>query len=79
MNKFPAIALISLLSACSTLSPNKTVDTREWVNVDCSGAAGWEACYKKAESRCPNGFDIASKEENLVTGLRSFAYACRSK
>jgi len=77
MNKsIPAVFAI-LLAACSSIFPNKTTETREWQTANCSGALDWNVCYKKAESRCPNGFDTANREENMVTGLRKFQFACR--
>lgn len=78
MYKFCAIAIVLLLSACSAVFPNKVVDTRDWKAADCSGAAGWAACFKKAESHCPGGYDIAKQEENMVTGLRTFEFSCRN-
>ena len=77
MNKSIAAVFALLLAACSSIFPNKTTDAREWQTANCSGAAGWEVCFKKAESRCPNGFDTADREENPVTGLRKFAFVCR--
>ncbi len=62
--------------SCSAIFPNKTQGSREWQIADCSGATRWEACFKKAESRCPKGFDTASREENMVTGLRRFEFSC---
>lgn len=77
MNKFFIAVFAIALSACSSVFPNKTTDPREWQTADCSGAAGWEACYAKAESRCPKGYDIANREENILSGLRTFAFTCR--
>lgn len=77
MKKIIATALITLLSACSSILPNKVTDTREWQAADCTGSAGWEACYNKAESRCKSGYDIANREENMLSGLRTFSFACR--
>jgi len=77
MNKSIPVFFALLLTACSSVFPNKTTETREWQTVNCSGAAGWEVCFRKAEARCPNGFDTANREENMVTGLRAFAVSCR--
>ncbi len=77
MNKIAVVVLTILLSACSSIFPNSTKDTRAWQTADCSGAAGWDVCTKKAKSHCPNGFEIANKQENMVTGLRSFEFSCR--
>jgi hypothetical protein len=77
MNKSIPVVFALLLAACSSIFPNKTTDTREWQKVNCNGAAGWETCFRKAEAHCPNGFDTANREENMVTGLRAFAVSCR--
>ncbi len=67
----------SLLAACSYLPGKEAADNRASVKVDCSGAVGWEECFRKADSHCRTGFDIFNKEENMVTGLRSLTFACK--
>lgn len=77
MKKITAITLISMLSACSSIFPNKTTETRDWQTADCNGASGWEVCYKKAGARCPGGYDTANREEDMLSGSRKFAFACQ--
>jgi len=77
MDKILIAATIILLSSCSSLLPAKATDTREWFTTDCNNASGWDICHKKAGARCPSGYDIANKEENMLTGLRKFEFACR--
>lgn len=76
MRRMYLVLLAVSVYGCGTLS-DKTADTREWLAVSCSGAVGWDACFKRASTLCPRGFDMANKEENLVTGLRSFSFACK--
>lgn len=76
MKKYAAISTVLFLAACSSM-PGKSTDNREWLTVSCSGAAGWKVCFDAAQRECPKGFDIANKQENLVTGLRSFEFACK--
>ena len=77
MNKTVAIALALLLSACSSILPNKTTDAPQWQSVNCNGGAGWNACNSKAASLCPKGFDVGTREENMVTGSRVLDFSCR--
>lgn len=76
MKTSAALLLVLMLSACAELGLTKS-DNRELTRIDCSGAAGWAVCYKQADTRCPSGFDIMQKEENLITGLRSISIACK--
>lgn len=78
MQNATSIMLILLLSACSTIFPNKTIDSRVWNTAECSGAAGWETCFRKADSICLNGYDMAKKQESPITLLRSFEFACKN-
>jgi hypothetical protein len=73
----PAIFTLCLC-ACSSVLPNKAVETREWKTAECSGAQSWVDCNRQADSHCSKGYDIANKEENLVTGLRRFEFSCRN-
>jgi hypothetical protein len=77
MGKISFMVLMLLLGSCSAVLPNKNVETRQWQTADCSGAAGWETCFRKADYRCPNGYDFANKEENPISGLRKFQFSCR--
>lgn len=74
MMRFTMFIMALLLASCGTL-PNK--DKREWLSVSCSGFANWEKCYQKANNLCPNGFDTANKEENLVTQGRTMKVSCK--
>ncbi len=76
--KQTALTLVLLvLSGCSAVFPNKTVDSRAWSKVTCSGTASWEDCKSAALRACPNGFDMANKEENAITLKRTFEFACK--
>lgn len=75
MKNLLIVSMLAALTACA--STPKQADTREWIRVTCSGAAGWTACTDKSLALCPNGYDIANKEENLVTGLRAYEIACK--
>ncbi len=69
----PVMLTFLLLAACSTTP----ADTRTWTQVTCHGFVGWEGCYAKAARLCQEGYDSASKEENLVTQNRSMKVACK--
>ena len=76
MRNVMLFCLLGMLASCASTG-GKTADNREWVRVTCSGAAGWTVCTDKSLALCPNGYDIANKEENLVTGLRAYEIACK--
>jgi hypothetical protein len=68
-----AIALV-LLAGCQTSSMQ---DGRQWSRVKCSGASDWTACWRQAEQICPNGFDMANKEEDRSALKREVDIACK--
>lgn len=70
-----ALALL-LISGCSMTGAKKT-DQREWIEVSCNGFADWTTCNAKAAKFCPDGFDVTSREENLVTQHRGMTLACK--
>jgi len=71
-----ALAIMSL-AGCGTFADFSKPDGRTWSATSCSGFTGWDACHKKAGEACPNGYDIANKEENQATGHRSMLYSCK--
>lgn len=52
-------------------------DSRQWTRVKCSGASDWTECWRQAESLCPNGFDMANKEEDRSALKREVDIACK--
>lgn len=63
-----------LLSNCG-MAPSK--DKREWLTLSCSGFAHWDQCYQKASNYRPNGYDMANREENLITQGRTMQVSCK--
>lgn len=55
----------------------QTQDNRQWTRVKCSGASNWTECWRQAEQLCPNGFDMANKEEDRVGLRREVDIACK--
>jgi hypothetical protein len=74
MKNLALILAAITIAGCST-TPNK--DRREWIEVTCSGFADWSHCYQKAKNICPNGYNMANREENLVTQKRSVLISCK--
>ncbi len=72
MMKFLLIALIVLLTGCTSLY-NKNHQT---FIVSCSGFKNWDACYSEAKLVCSNQFNIINKFEDLVTQSRKLSYQC---
>jgi hypothetical protein len=68
-----ALALLAL-AACETAG---TQDNRQWSRVKCSGASDWTECWRQAENLCPNGFDMANKEEDRSALKREVDIACK--
>ncbi|MEZ0316701.1 MAG: hypothetical protein ACAH10_07375, partial [Methylophilaceae bacterium] len=48
-----ALVAMTTLTGCNMLNTKK--DTREWVEVTCSGSSDWSKCYEKAAKICPSG------------------------
>lgn len=68
-----AITLL-VLAGCQT---NGAQDSRQWSRVKCSGASDWTECWRQAERMCPNGFDMANKEEDRSALKREVDIACK--
>lgn len=71
-----ALVAMTTLTGCNMLNTKK--DTREWVEVTCSGSSDWSKCYEKAAKICPSGYDIGYKEESAITLKRQLQFACKS-
>ena len=71
-----ALVAMTTLTGCNMLNTKK--DTREWVEVTCSGSSDWSKCYEKAAKICPSGYDIGYKEESAITLKRELQFACKS-
>lgn len=68
-----AVGLLAL-AGCQNMG---TQDNRQWTRVKCSGASDWTACWRQAEQLCPNGFDMANKEEDRSALKREVDIACK--
>ena len=68
--------LIALLAAgCSSMTQK---DERTWTHLKCSGSsAAWTDCWKEARALCPNGFDMANREEQRESLKREVDVACK--
>ena len=62
------------LSGCQNMGGQ---DNRQWTRVKCSGASDWTECWRQAEQLCPNGFDMANKDEDRAALRREVDIACR--
>jgi hypothetical protein len=71
------ISILAALAIVGCSAVSHTNDGRQWTRVSCSGNSGWEACTHQAEQLCPQGFDIANKEENRSSALRAYEVACK--
>jgi hypothetical protein len=71
-----AIALLLVFTGCKNMEAQ---DNREWTRVKCSGASEWKECWQQAEELCPNGFDMANKEEDRSALKREIDIACKAK
>ena len=70
----PVLALLAL-AGCNM--PNtKPADNREWLEVSCSGFADWTKCNEKAARMCPEGYDVAMREESAIAQKRLMKFAC---
>lgn len=74
---FVASALAFALLALAGCQNMGTQDNRQWTRVKCSGASDWTACWRQAEQLCPNGFDMANKEEDRSALKREVDIACK--
>ena len=69
---------IALLALTGCNMPNtKQGDGREWIDVTCSGFADWTKCNEKAARMCPEGYDVAMREESAIAQRRIMKFACR--
>jgi hypothetical protein len=78
MKKIFSVSVFCLLAGCG-MQNTKPGDGRQWVEVRCSGFANWTQCHEKARRLCPDGYDMAYQEENLVTQKRTMEVACRKE
>ncbi len=74
MKKLALITAVLSLIGCSSTPQS---ERREWINISCNGFADWYNCYQKAQNLCPNGYDSANRDENLITQGRSIRIACK--
>jgi len=74
----PALLLSTTLAVSGCNMANTKKDSREWVEVSCSGSSDWSKCYEKAAKICPSGYDIGYKEESAITLKRQLQFACKS-
>ncbi len=52
-------------------------DKPEDTMITCSGFRNWADCHGSAARQCPKGYEILSKEENLVTQGRTLKIHCK--
>lgn len=67
-----AIAILVAVGLTGCAAAHKTVmpDGRAGLSINCSGAAmSWNQCYEKAGDKCPNGYDIISKDGDGGNGM----------
>jgi hypothetical protein len=62
----PVVAVVALLSACTTQVSVHKVRGQEALEVDCSGlGSSWKKCYKQAEKSCrPYGYRELGKSSD---------------
>lgn len=69
------IFLPLLLIGCSSMSRQ---DDRMWTHLKCSGSSSaWTECWKEARAMCPQGFDMANREEQRESLKREVDIACK--
>lgn len=75
MVKLFMLALAALvINGCTHIGAD---DSRQWTRVKCSGASEWAACWRQAEETCPDGFDMANKDEDRSALKREVDIACK--
>lgn len=79
MNRTTLLGGVSVLAlfALAGCQNMQAQDNRQWTRVKCSGASNWTECWRQAEQLCPNGFDMANKEEDRVGLRREVDIACK--
>jgi hypothetical protein len=71
------LAVVALLILAGCNMPNtKPADNREWIEVSCSGFADWTKCNEKAARMCPEGYEVAGREESAIAQKRIMKFAC---
>lgn len=75
MKRYLSIIAMLVLVGCNM--PNtKPADNREWIEVSCSGFADWTKCNEKAARMCPEGYEVAGREESVIAQRRIMKFAC---
>jgi hypothetical protein len=77
-----ALILSAWLTACamgpfSAKRDLESGDRQEGTVISCSGYKSWGACQESAAKMCPNGYEIYSKEESLVSQERTLRINCK--
>ena len=78
MKKMLLVLLLGILTGCG-MQNTKPTDSRQWMELSCSGFADWTKCHDKARQMCPGGYDVSNQEENLVTQKRTMLVACQKE
>lgn len=56
------LVVASFLTGCTTVSEiNRPDGVKEYL-IGCGASTGWDVCYEKANTLCPNGYIDVSKE-----------------
>lgn len=73
-----------LLNGCSQLmngqiQPVVVKDANKAIMATtCSGSVeDWGTCNSKAKQKCPNGYIVLDKTENIVGGRRELTFQCK--
>ena len=75
MSKILLLAIALAITGCAT---NAKKDERTWTHLQCSGASvDWKDCWNAAKAFCPNGFDMANKQEQRESLKREVDVACK--
>jgi hypothetical protein len=82
MQRLSFILVTILLAGCASgpLSKKSDIDSgsqQQGMVISCSGYKSWADCDRAATNSCPKGYDVISKDENLVTQGRTMRINCK--
>jgi hypothetical protein len=73
------LALLFILFGCATPTPTETITPSgiKGYTIDCSGGfMTMSKCYQKAAEKCPEGYNIVSKDEDEEGISKSLLISC---
>ena len=82
MKLFPIILLAFLVNGCATGPFSAKSDitkssTQGGLQVSCNSYKTWRDCENSANNQCPKGYEVLSKEENIVMQQRVMRIECK--